>query len=441
MSPLPPIIVVGAGAAGIIAAWRAATIGAPVLLLERNSKPGIKLLISGGGKCNITHAGSMEELCSAFLRREARFLKPAFHRFDNAAIVRMLEEEGVTSYVRPDQRVFPVSGSADDVVDALMARLRRAGVLPELNARVESLQATDGHISSIRVNGTSRPVSHLVLATGGASYPKTGTTGDGVAWAARLGHTIVPLRAALAPIAVQPSFPGTWKGVAIRGGVLSIYAGGTKRGEFRGDILFTHEGISGPAALEVSRTAALAIESGPAELRLDFFPDKPHPVLDAELNDLVLTRRDRMISTHLEGWLPDRIVPLLLQRAGVDPGKRGHVLTREERRSIVGVLKSWNMGSIAGVPLHRGEVTAGGVSLDEVDPRSMRSRRVNGLYVCRTRRRIQPPGGVFHRIRGGRNCSQRLVVTQRHELKPRRRGGAAKRRRMKLHRTRDHAIA
>jgi predicted Rossmann fold flavoprotein len=396
MSQVSPIIVIGAGAAGMIAAWRAATLGAPVLLLERNRKPGTKLLISGGGKCNITHAGSMEDLREAFPRREARFLKPAFHSFDNAAIIRMLEEDGVPTLVRPDQRIFPVSGRADDVVDALVSRLRRAGVLMELQIRVESLLVEEGRIAGVRADGAERPATQVVVAAGGASYPKTGTTGDGFAWAARLGHTIVPLRAALAPIAIRPALPGGWRGVAIRGGLLAVYAGGTKREEYQGDILFTHEGISGPAALEVSRGAALAIESGEAELRLDFFPGKDHPALDAELNELILARRDRMISTHLEGWLPDRIVPYLLQRAGVDPGKRGHVLTREERRSIVGLLKSWTIGTIAAVPLHRGEVTAGGVSLDEVDPRTMRSRRVSGLCFCGEILDIAGPVGGYN---------------------------------------------
>ena len=396
MPAQPPILVIGAGAAGMIAAWRAASLGASVVLLERNRKPGIKLLISGGGKCNITHAGGIEDLRSAFRPREARFLKHSFHCFTNEEIIRLIEAERVPTFARTNGRVFPVRGKADEVVDAILAALQRAGARLELDARVESLKTADGVMQSTMVRGEERTSSHIVLATGGVSYPKTGTTGDGITWAGALGHTIVPLRPALAPIAVTPSLPLDWRGVAIRGGCLAVYANGTKVDEWQGDILFTHEGISGPAALEVSRAAALALETSEPELRLDFFPAKEYPALDGELNDLILTERARMIGSVLASWLPNRIVRDLLGLAGVDPGKRGHVLTREERRAIVRLLKSWTLGRVRSVPLERGEVTAGGVSLDEVDPRTMRSRKVKGLYLCGEILDIAGPVGGYN---------------------------------------------
>jgi predicted Rossmann fold flavoprotein len=391
-----PILVVGAGAAGLIAAWRAASLGAPVLLVERNRKPGIKLLISGGGKCNITHAGPMEELRTAFRARESRFLKPAFHRLTNGDVTGLLEEMRVPTVTRSDHRIFPRSGRADDVVEALCSLALSAGVQTTLNARVQTLHAEEGHIASAVLRGEVFPTGHVVLATGGVSYPKTGTTGDGYTWAAALGHTIVPLRPALAPIPVKPALPAGWRGVAVRGGVLSVYCAGAKRGEFRGDILFTHEGVSGPAALEVSETAARATETGEAELRLDFFPALDHPALDEELQGRILDQRDRMIRTHLETLLPNRLVPHLLSLAEVDPGKRGHVVTRTERRALVGVLKSWKLGTVGRVSIERGEVTAGGVSLDEVDPQTMRSRKVKGLYLCGEILDIAGPVGGYN---------------------------------------------
>ena len=256
----------------MIAAWRAATLGASVVLFERNRKPGIKLLISGGGKCNITHAGAINDLLAGFLPREARFLKPALHRFTNSDVVGMLEQDGIATIVRPDNRIFPLSGRAEDVVGALESRLQRSGVRVELNARVTSLRASGGEMKAITAGDSEHLSAHVVLATGGASYPKTGTTGDGYAWAAALGHRLLPLRAALAPIGVRPALPPDWRGVAIRGGMLAVYAGGVKRGEFRGDVLFSHEGVTGPAALEMSRAAALAMEGADTELRMDFFP-------------------------------------------------------------------------------------------------------------------------------------------------------------------------
>lgn len=365
----------------MLAAWKAASLGARVLLLERNSKLGIKLLISGGGKCNITHSGSMETLLAAFTAREARFLKPSFHAFSHRAIMDMLEAKGVKTFVRPDGRVFPISGKAHDVVDALSAYLDEVGVEVWLNTRVQTMCSMGGAVCGVACDDKEIVTSHVVLATGGASYAKTGTTGDGYRWAAALGHTIVPIMPALAPLRIAPPLPAHWRGVARRDGMLMVFARGRKLAEWRGDILFSHEGITGPAALEVSRVAARALGQGAVELRFDFFPTKDFKHVDDELQRVLFSQREKMIASILDVWLPNRIVPSLLQAAEVEPGKRCYVLTREERRRIVGLLKSWKMGDVVEVPLDRGEVTAGGVALSEVDPKTMRSRVVRSLYV------------------------------------------------------------
>ncbi len=379
---MSPIIVIGGGAAGIIAAWRAASCGAKVLLLERNKKLGVKLLISGGGKCNITHAGTMEHIRAAFVQREARFLKPSFYRFSNWDIVRMIEESGVKTMTRANGRVFPENGTADDVVNALGEYLRMSGVEVRLNARATGILAKNEMVVGLRLGNETIPGSQIILATGGASYPKTGTTGDGFLWAQQMGHAIEPIRAALAPISVEPKLPEDWRGIPLRDGNVTVFADGKKIQEWRGDILFSHEGITGPAALEVSRVAAEAMERHRVELFFDFFPTKDFPTLDEELAAFVLSKRDKMIGTLIEAWLPNRIVPHLLRSIDVDENKRGHVLTKDERRRIVGVLKSWKLGTVSRIDLTRGEVTAGGVALDEVDPQTMRSRKGKGLYIC-----------------------------------------------------------
>ncbi|MBP1678742.1 MAG: hypothetical protein H6Q29_653 [Bacteroidetes bacterium] len=379
---MEPIIVIGAGGAGLMAAARAAESGARVLLLERNPRPGIKLLISGGGKCNITHDGTMEHVRSAFLPREARFLKPSFHRFTNDDIRERLERRGVRTWVRQDGRVFPVSGRARDVVDALVAPLPALGVEIRLNTRVEGINSDPDGVCGISTTAGTISSRRVILATGGASYQKTGTTGDGFRWAAALGHTIVPLRPALAPMRIAPPLPAEWRGIAVRNGRLIVTANGKHQASRTGDIIFTHEGISGPAALGVSRDAALHLESGPVDLVLDFFPDHHHAALDMELNELTRERGARTLDTLIDEWLPNRMVPWLLERAGVPSGIRGFALTREQRRAVVGLLKEWRIGSVASISLDRGEVSAGGVALAEVDPQTMRSRKVRGLYLC-----------------------------------------------------------
>lgn len=391
-----PILVVGAGGAGMIAAWRAASLGAKVLLLERNKKPGIKLLISGGGKCNVTHAGLTEDLLSAFEVGEARFLKPSFFRFRNSDLLQLLGSLGVKTVARPNGRVFPLSNRADDVVEALEICTQAAGVQMRLNSRVTALVRTGSTIMGASVDNELISSDYVILATGGVSYPRTGTSGDGLTWAAEAGHTIVPLRPALAPIGVVPPLPVEWRGVAIRRGRLSIVSKGQTLISWDDDIMFSHEGITGPAALEVSRQAAIAKENGPVLLRFDFFPTKDFAELDDTLNQIVQRQRAKMIGSLLETWLPNRIVPALLHSVGVDPEKRGHTLTREERRTVVHLLKGWTIGHVGAVNIERGEVTAGGVALQEVDPHSMRSSKVSGLYVCGEILDIAGPVGGYN---------------------------------------------
>jgi predicted Rossmann fold flavoprotein len=376
------IVVIGGGAAGLIAAWKAASMGAPVLLLERNKRPAIKILISGGGKCNITHDGPMDEMGKAFLKREERFLRHAFHSFTNDDIRSILSESGVPTFVRPDGRVFPRSLRADDVVGALVDCVRTKGGEIRLNARATGILSSDGTVAGVTVEGGEIASRHVIITTGGASYKKTGTTGDGISWGAGFSHTIIPLRPALAPIRVHPLLPSEWRGVAIRGGRLSLYTGGRQIDSWLGDILFTHEGISGPAALGLSRSAAVALEEGDLALHLDFFPAAEFTELDGELNRLIIASRGKQIGSIVCGMLPDRIVPFLLGKIQVPPSTRGYVLTRDARRRIVGLLKSWEIGRITGIDIDRGEVTAGGISLDEIVPQTMESRNLRGLYVA-----------------------------------------------------------
>jgi len=391
-----PIVIVGAGAAGILAAWRGASLGAKVLLCERNSKAGIKLLISGGGKCNITHDGSPEVLLAAFTQAERRFLKHSLFRFTNADMIAMLEAEGVRTLVRPDGRVFPCSGRARDVVVALLGGLRSAGAAIKLGTRIDSIayERENGFMLS-----SGREIvrsAMVILSTGGVSYPKTGTTGDGITWAGFFGHTIVPLRPALAPIGVRPALPAEWQGVAVRGGRLLVCLGARRMCSWDGDILFTHEGISGPAALELSRQAAELLEHDRPSLRFDFFPSKDFAHLDEELNGLVRRHASRMISSVLEMLVPARLACPLIRSVGADPEKRGHVVTRDERRAITGLLKEWRLGDVSRIDIERGEVTAGGIPLSEVNPRTMESRLVPGLYLCGEMLDVAGPVGGYN---------------------------------------------
>jgi predicted Rossmann fold flavoprotein len=377
-----PIIIIGAGGAGIIAAWKASSEGADVMLLERNGRPGVKILISGGGKCNVTHDGDIESLLNAFTIAERRFLKPSFHRFDNAAVVKLLTDEGINTETRENGRVFPMYGNAKDVMRVLNGLLQRGHVQTRMHTQVSGILAENGTVTGVRTESGDIATDHVILATGGSSYPRTGTTGDGYRWASVLGHTVVPIRPALAPIVVKPAPPREWQGVPIRDCRLSAVFHGRRIASWDGDMLFTHEGLSGPCALEISREAAKASDDGPVSIVLDVLPAQEFEDLDRTIGEAILANRQRIIGKVLEAWLPNRLVAPFLTQTGVDPLTRGHVITREARRAIVHKLKEWTLGTVERIPLERGEVTAGGIALNEVDPRTMRSRIIGGLYPC-----------------------------------------------------------
>ncbi|MEP7220244.1 MAG: aminoacetone oxidase family FAD-binding enzyme, partial [Bacteroidota bacterium] len=259
------VAIIGGGAAGIFAALAARSRGARTLLYERNRRIGIKILISGGGKCNITHDAPPDEIEEGFITGEARFLRYALHELTSADVLAALRDEGVETITRPNGRVFPASGRAEDVLAAFERMLSRAGVEVLTGAHVEKILTSDGAVSGVIADGVRQPCDAIVVATGGMSYRNVGTTGDGIRWAKELGHLLVPVRPALAPIYFPQPPPATWQGVALRDVILRIESDGRRpklpRGEgfpteWRDDLLLTHRGISGPSALEVSRAAA-----------------------------------------------------------------------------------------------------------------------------------------------------------------------------------------
>jgi len=383
--------VIGGGAAGIFASLAAANEGARVTLFERNRRIGIKILISGGGKCNVTHQASPDEMEFGFIPSESRFLRYALHELTAADIISLLNDEGVATLVRPNGRVFPESGRAEDVLAAFERALDRAGVEVRTGARVEEILVSDGRACGVRVDGREEPCSAVVVATGGLSYRKVGTTGDGIAWAELLGHTIAPVRPALAPIGLAEPLVSL-QGVALRDVELRVDPDpkslGIRDGKgyvvrWRDDVLFTHWGVSGPAVLEVSRAAALVREHGhPVRLVVDLVPDDPAERLDERWRAWIAASPRSEVGTFVESFVPHAVVPMILAAAGIAPGTKGANLARESRTLLMATLKGWAIGQVDRVPLDRGEVTAGGVSLSEVSSTAMESKLVHGLYVA-----------------------------------------------------------
>jgi hypothetical protein len=392
------LIIVGGGAAGLVAAWRAASLGHSVLLLEANGKLGVKLRISGGGKCNITHEGSVKALLAAFSHQQARFLRPALHAFDNGAVLALLQREGVQTYARDNGRIFPLDrpGSAAEVVAAFETMVRRAGVEIRLGARVTGLLGRSPRLDGLVVGEEVLRADAYILATGGASYPETGTRGEVLGWLRALGVPIQPWFPALAPIPLQHPRPA-WEGVALRAGELRLGAGaeGRRLASFPGDVLFTRTGVSGPAALELSQATERARRLGAAWLTYATGTFEPSAV-DAELQAEQRGNPRLLAASWLQRHLPERLVDVLLEEAGLLRDLRLKDLTREGRRSLVALVTALPLGEPQPVSLARGEVAAGGVELAAVEPRTMALRGWENLRVCGELVDVDGPVGGYN---------------------------------------------
>jgi predicted Rossmann fold flavoprotein len=376
-----PIVVIGAGAAGVMASRRAAELGAQVLLLEKTPRIGTKILISGGGKCNITHAGSVEDVLAGFRANEARFLRPAFHRFSNRDIVSILTQRGLRIYTRPDGRIFPVDRTARDVVAILRRYLEEVRVDIRLDKPVRRVLCRGGRITGVELADETIACERVIIATGGSSYPNSGTTGDGFRFAADLGHTLEKIRGALAPISLRDNRWSQYSGISLRNVILRA----RQQKEFArwsGDLLLTHFGISGPCALEISRSVSEHKEKGKVSIEVDLFPDESFEHISATLAEMQRTNPQQKIATYVERLLASRIVPEFLHDAEIPVETIFSKLNRRQRNRLSGNLKGWCLGTVANVMVDRGEVVAGGVTLDEVDSQTMRSRRCSGLYLC-----------------------------------------------------------
>jgi hypothetical protein len=392
------VIVVGGGAAGLVAAWRAATLGHRVTLLEANGRLGVKLRISGGGKCNITHEGPPKALLAAFAREQARFLRTSVHAFDSDAVVALLRREGVETYVRDNGRVFPLDrpGSATAVVAAFETLVLRAGVAVRTGARVTALLGCEPRLEGLLVDGERLTADAFILATGGASYPETGTRGEVLGWLRNLGVPTRPWFPALAPIPLTRPRPA-WEGVALREGELRLAAGpeGRRLGAFAGDIVFTRIGISGPAALELSQPTERARREGAAWLSYAASAETPERV-DTALQAEQRANPRLLAATWLQRFLPERLVEPLLQEAGLDRNLMLKELPKAGRRWLVGLVTALPLGEPQAVSLARGEVAAGGVDLAAVDPRTMALRGWENLRICGELLDLDGPVGGYN---------------------------------------------
>ena len=388
------LLIVGGGAAGMMAAIQAAALGKKVLLLERNSRLGRKLLITGKGRCNVTNNCNLDTLM-ANIPRNPRFLYSAFHSFGPADTMEFFESRGLPLKTERGNRVFPVSDRAADVAAVLEKGLRDPNIAVKTGRAVELL-LEDGRVLGVRCeDGTEYRAGAVLLATGGKSYPLTGSTGDGYALAEQAGHRIVPLAPSLIPVVTAEKDPREMQGLSLKNVTLTVTRNGKPVFSELGELLFTHFGVSGPLVLSAS--AHMAGEAPEAQtegayasmlrgkdyrMAIDWKPGLTPEQLDKRLLRDFGKCRNKDIINSLGELLPRKSIPVMLRRAGIPFETKVNAMTREQRRSLLEALKGFELTPVGFRPIEEAIVTSGGVDVREVNPKTMESKKVSGLYFA-----------------------------------------------------------
>jgi predicted Rossmann fold flavoprotein len=380
------VVVIGGGAAGMLAAGSAAERGLRVLLLERNARLGKKLSLTGDGRCNLTNTDERNGFIGGF-GANGRFLYRAFAVFSNRDLIEFFNGLGVATKEEAGGRIFPESDRAQSVVEALERYMKRYGVAVRLNSRAEriAVDAASGTITgvAIRDRETIIRTEHVILATGGLSYPATGSTGDGYSMAKALGHTIVRPRPALVPLETAETFPKDLQGVSLAGVDLTAVSGGKRIASESGDLIFTHYGISGPVVLALSGAVVEHLDKKqPVAVSIKLKPERDGVELDELLMREFADSGKKMIGTILKGLVPKALVPVLMNAGGIPEGKLCSRITSAERKRLAGLLADFRLTVKRARPIAEAIVTRGGIDLKEVDPRTLESKKVRGLSFC-----------------------------------------------------------
>ena len=390
------VIVIGGGASGLMAAGKAAESGAETLLLEKMNRPGRKLSITGKGRCNLTNVSEIPEFIEHF-GKSGRFLRQAFHRFFTPDLMAFFETLGLPLTVERGRRVFPASGKATDVVRVLLRWTRRMGVKIKPDSPVSALIIKGGRVTGVVSGDTIISADAVILATGGASYPATGSTGDGYAMAESAGHRIVPIRPALVPLTTSGNDAGKMAGLTLRNVRVRMFFNGKKKLKAFGEMGFIPDGITGPVILTLSGAAVDALNRGEkVTLSIDLKPALDDAKLDARLRRDLAARSGEPLKSLLRGLIPREMVPVCIDHLHLSPAKIGGQITADERKRLRLWLKDYRLEVTGYHPLSEALITAGGVDTQEIDPKTMASRLIRGLYMTGELLDIQADTGGYN---------------------------------------------
>ncbi len=403
------VIVIGGGPSGLMAAIAAGEKGSKVLLIDKGDKLGRKLAISGGGRCNVTNRLPVEEIIK-HIPGNGKFLFSAFAIFNNEDIIRFFEKLGIELKEEDHGRMFPASDKAQSVVDALLTQLEKLHVRIYKNSAAADVLYENGHVAGVRLrDGQKITAKSVVVAVGGKSVPHTGSTGDGYAWAEKAGHTITELFPTEVPVTSNEPFikNKTLQGLSLRDIKLSVFnPKGKPLISHRMDMIFTHFGLSGPAVLRCSQFVVKAMKKWNLKevtMSLDALPDRKEEELFQEIVKLVKAEPKKGIKNTLKGFLPERYLLFLLEQSGIDPSEQSGTISNEKIRHFTKSCKHFAVKVNGTLPLEKAFVTGGGVSVKEIDPKTMGSKLMEGLYFC---------GEILdiHGYTGGYNITSALVT-------------------------------
>lgn len=390
------VIVIGGGPAGMMAAGRAAELGASVLLVEKNSGLGKKLLITGGGRCNVTNAESDLRTLLKKFRDAEKFLFSPFSQWDNQSSLNFFNSRNMPTKIENEGRVFPVSNSAQSVWDVMVAYLQEFGVTVLSNSPVSDFELTDGKISGVVLkNGEVLQAHSYIVATGGMSRPETGSTGDGFSWLKKVGHTIIQPTTSLVPVAVADAWVKNISGVTLDRVKITTIQNEQKQDSKIGKILFTHFGISGPTVLNMSGDVGELLKYGPLDISLDLFPGVDLGTLNKNLTTLLHEQSNKLIKNALGDFIASALVTVVLKKAGIDESTPCHSVTRESRIAIIDTVKDLRMRVEGLLSTDKAIITSGGVPLSEIDMKTMRSNLHDNLYIIGDLLDIDRPSGGY----------------------------------------------
>ena len=376
------VIVVGAGPAGLLAAGRAAELGGKVLLLEKMRQEGRKLLITGKGRCNITNNTAIDDFIT-HVNPNGRFLRNAFSQFFSTDIIDLLHKQGVETTLERGGRYFPTSNKSADVLQALLKWVKKLNVEIRCGHRVEKLIIENNVMQGIQANGQKFMVRYAIFATGGNSYPATGSNGEGYELVRRVGHSIVKVRPALVPLETEGGVAQKLQGLTLKNVKAAVWVNDKKTGEDFGEMIFTHFGLSGPIILSLSRIVVDELhKNNKVEVTVDLKPALDEQKLDRRLLRDLNEHGKKKISNIFRYWLPSTMVPVFIDLLGLDPEKECHQISSKERKQIRYLLKNLRFRITNHRSFKEAIITAGGVSTNEISSKTMESKVVKGLYFA-----------------------------------------------------------